>query len=92
MDGYDFPPLPSDSVLLPDKAVHAMYQHISSEQDKVTLIATGSLTNVALLLTVYPEVRANLSQIVLMGGCLGIGNTGPGALCAVALFCRVSFD
>jgi non-specific riboncleoside hydrolase len=55
-----------------------MYDVISQHADgEVILVATGSLTNVALLLIVFPEVKAKLSQIVLMGGAMGIGNTGP---------------
>jgi inosine-uridine nucleoside N-ribohydrolase len=51
---------------------------ISQQGDgEVVLVATGSLTNVALLLMVFPEVKAKLAQIVLMGGAMGIGNTGP---------------
>lgn len=55
-----------------------MYDVISQHGDgEVVLVATGSLTNVALLLMVFPEVKAKLAQIVLMGGAMGIGNTGP---------------
>ncbi|PRW32902.1 N-D-ribosylpurine ribohydrolase [Chlorella sorokiniana] len=45
------------------------------EQPRVALIATAALTNVALLLALYPEV-ADMVEIVIMGGCLGVGNTG----------------
>lgn len=38
-------------------------------------MATAALTNVALLLVLYPEVLPMI-EIVLMGGCLGVGNTG----------------
>ena len=41
------------------------------------MIATGALTNVALLLSVYPEIAEDLREIVIMGGALGRGNTGP---------------
>ena len=40
------------------------------------LVATGALTNVALLFSVYPEL-AGAVEVVLMGGALGKGNTGP---------------
>ena len=43
----------------------------------VHLVCTGALTNAALLLMLYPEVGACLKEIVVMGGCLGIGNTHP---------------
>lgn len=39
------------------------------------LICTGSLTNAAVLLILYPEVLPMI-DIVLMGGCMGVGNTG----------------
>ncbi|CAF5015739.1 unnamed protein product, partial [Rotaria magnacalcarata] len=45
----------------------------------VTLIATGQLTNVALLLKVFPQITKSLLEIVLMGGCIGIGNITPGS-------------
>ena len=40
------------------------------------MICTGALTNVALLVSLYPEVIPRL-EVVLMGGAMGIGNTGP---------------
>ncbi|GFR41739.1 hypothetical protein Agub_g2492 [Astrephomene gubernaculifera] len=43
---------------------------------KVKLVCTGALTNAALLLTLYPEVAEQV-EVVLMGGCMGVGNTGP---------------
>jgi inosine-uridine nucleoside N-ribohydrolase len=41
----------------------------------VRLVCTGALTNAAVLLTVYPEVAA-MVEVVLMGGAMGLGNTG----------------
>ena len=38
------------------------------------LICTGSLTNAALLLILFPEVKAALAGITIMGGCTGTGN------------------
>ncbi|KAG1670981.1 hypothetical protein FOA52_014370 [Chlamydomonas sp. UWO 241] len=43
---------------------------------RVALVAIGALSNVALLLMLYPEV-VPMIDIVIMGGCLGLGNTGP---------------
>ncbi|EFJ39878.1 hypothetical protein VOLCADRAFT_100438, partial [Volvox carteri f. nagariensis] len=48
----------------------------ASDVIKVRLICTGALTNAALLLTVYPEV-VDWLEVALMGGCMGVGNTGP---------------
>lgn len=60
------------------KAVNAMYTAIAEHTGRriVTLICTGALTNAALLLSVYPELVPHI-RIVLMGGAMGIGNTGP---------------
>jgi len=45
----------------------------------VTLVATGPLTNVALVLVRYPAVQVKLERIVLMGGAIGLGNVTPAA-------------
>ena len=44
---------------------------------KVHIMCTGALTNVAVLLILFPEVLACIEQIVLMGGAIGSGNTNP---------------
>ena len=41
----------------------------------VALVCTGALTNAALLVSLFPEILPQI-EIVLMGGCLGTGNTG----------------
>jgi len=64
------------------KAVNYMFEVIDNETkygDKVTLVATGCLTNVALLLTIYPEVKQKLDKIVILGGAIGFGNITPAA-------------
>ena len=45
----------------------------------VTIVATGPLTNVALLLHVAPGLREKIGEISLMGGSLGEGNTTASA-------------
>jgi inosine-uridine nucleoside N-ribohydrolase len=44
--------------------------------EQIELVAIGSLTNVALLLMLFPEVKSRI-RITIMGGAMGIGNTGP---------------
>ena len=61
------------------KAVNVTFESIVSHGEPVTIIATGALTNIALLLIVYPESRRFIKEIVLMGGAIGLGNTGPHA-------------
>ena len=45
----------------------------------VTIVATGPLTNVALLLRAEPALRDRIAEISLMGGSLGEGNTTAAA-------------
>lgn len=75
--------LPSGSKLAqPGKAVLHMYSYImeafrqGGRTQKVRVVCTGALTNVALLVSLYPEVLPRI-EIVLMGGAVGVGNTGP---------------
>lgn len=42
-------------------------------------IATGALSNLALLLTVYPDIKQYLEQISIMGGSSELGNMTPAA-------------
>ncbi|KIZ05560.1 purine nucleosidase [Monoraphidium neglectum] len=67
---------------LPGKAPVVMAERIGAflaenpRAAPVRLICTGALTNAALLLMLYPELHSSL-EIVIMGGALGVGNTGP---------------
>ena len=52
---------------------------LTSSDEQVTLVPTGPLTNVALLLAVHPELSPKIERIVLMGGAIGEGNVTPAA-------------
>jgi uridine nucleosidase len=41
---------------------------------KVTVVASGPLTNIALFVSVYPHLLDAVERIVFMGGGIGIGN------------------
>ncbi|WP_445149451.1 nucleoside hydrolase [Baekduia sp. Peel2402] len=76
MDGADLGE--PDVALDPRHAVDLMADVLRESPDAVTLIPTGPLTNVALLLTRYPElVRERVREIVLMGGAIATGNWRP---------------
>ena len=45
----------------------------------VTVVPTGPLTNIALLLRTYPEVAAGIREIVFMGGSVAQGNATASA-------------
>jgi pyrimidine-specific ribonucleoside hydrolase len=54
-------------------------QLVRSEDRPVTLVPTGALTNVALFLSAYPELKGKIERISLMGGGVGGGNWTPAA-------------
>lgn len=74
MEGYDF----EDPTVKPiaENAVNAMRRIIMESKEPITIVAIGPLTNVALLLKVYPEVKENIKEVVMMGGSLSRGNMG----------------
>lgn len=80
LGGPHFPKLDAPSHTLM-KAYEAMADAIVRSPVPLTIIATGPLTNVALLALTHPElmVPSKVKQIVLMGGAVGVGNTGPAA-------------
>lgn len=59
-----------------DNAVQFLQQVITKlpDSEKVTLVATGPLTNIALLLKTFPEVKEKIDVICLMGGSATGGN------------------
>ncbi|HEY2326187.1 MAG TPA: nucleoside hydrolase [Gaiellaceae bacterium] len=76
--GLDGPSLPQPSKQRGDQhAVDFLADQIRARDGKVTLIPTGPLTNVALLLALHPDARPE--RVVLMGGSIGEGNTTPAA-------------
>lgn len=75
MGGYEFEE-PTADLLLKENAVNAMYNTIMSSKEPITIVPIGPLTNIALLLKVYPEVKKNIAEIVLMGGSISRGNAG----------------
>lgn len=78
MDGHDFEE-PDDHLLEKEHAVNAMYKEIMHSKDKITLVPIGPLTNIALLIRLYPEVVNHIKEIVLMGGSATRGNASPAA-------------
>ncbi|WP_030438495.1 nucleoside hydrolase [Actinoplanes subtropicus] len=58
-------------------AAELMRRLIAGAGGPVTLIATGPLTNVALLLRAHPEVVPRVRRVVFMGGSTERGNTTP---------------
>ncbi|MEV7418032.1 nucleoside hydrolase [Streptomyces sp. NPDC089919] len=78
--GLDGPRFPEPTVpAAPEHAVELMHRILTEHPEPVTLVPTAPLTNIALLLTRYPEVAPRIREIVLMGGSTERGNTTPAA-------------
>jgi len=71
LDGPDLPPPQAEPS--PQHAVDFLAERIQG----TTLVATGPLTNVALLLARHPEAKPE--RLVLMGGAIAEGNVTPAA-------------
>jgi inosine-uridine nucleoside N-ribohydrolase len=77
LDGPDLPPPAGAPVAA--HAVDFLAERLRTAAAPVTLVPTGPLTNVALLLARHPDAAARLERIVLMGGAIGEGNVTPAA-------------
>ncbi len=77
LDGPDLPP-PSGAPV-GEHAVEFLAARLRESERPVTLIPTGPLTNVALLLATHPDAAERIERIVLMGGAIAEGNVTPAA-------------
>jgi inosine-uridine nucleoside N-ribohydrolase len=77
LDGPDLPP--ASTAPVDAHAVDFLAETLLAAPEPVTLIPTGPLTNVALLLARWPQAAARIERIVLMGGAIAEGNTTPAA-------------
>ncbi len=76
LDGADLPS--GDAVpLAAEHAVDLMARLIATHPEPVTLCPLGPVTNVALLLSLHPELVPRIREISLMGGTMGEGNRHP---------------
>lgn len=78
--GLDGPDLP-EATLSPSRrsAAEVIVDTVRRSPEKMTLIPTGPLTNIALALLVAPDIKANIERITLMGGAAYEGNWTPAA-------------
>jgi inosine-uridine nucleoside N-ribohydrolase len=77
LDGPDLPP--PQGAPVDGHAADFLAERIRSAGRPVTLVPTGPLTNVALLLALHPDVANAVERIVLMGGAIAEGNVTPAA-------------
>ncbi len=78
--GMDGPILP-DPVRQPEpgSAIQAIATILTNSTEKITLVPTGPLTNIAVFLLAYPHLKAKIERISLMGGGIFRGNMTPTA-------------
>ncbi len=74
LDGAELPP--PKKPIEKTHAVEFMAQMLE-KYDDITLVPTGPLTNIALLLIKYPHLAKRISRIILMGGGIAFGNITP---------------
>ncbi len=72
LDGFDFPEPTFETLKI--SAVEFMKEQIMQSKEPVTLVGMGPLTNLALLIKSYPEVKKRIEEIVFMGGAIQGGN------------------
>lgn len=78
--GLDGPALPPPGrEPLAQHAADFLALRLLDSPERVTLVPTGPLTNVALLLERHPDAAGRIERIVLMGGSIAEGNVTPAA-------------
>ncbi|XP_055533857.1 nucleoside hydrolase-like [Wyeomyia smithii] len=79
LDGFGdlgFDEKPDESLIQPEHAVNILFSRIDASPREISLIFVGPLTNLALCLKMYPEVRKKIRDLYIMGGNRhGVGNT-----------------
>ncbi|XWJ91626.1 ribonucleoside hydrolase RihC [Phytobacter ursingii] len=83
MEGYHFVEHQRQPLAKP--AFQAIRDVLMASPEPVTLVAIGPLTNIALLLSHYPECQFNIRRLVMMGGSAGRGNFTPNAEFNIAI-------
>ena len=76
LDGFDFPKY--DKPFDKRHGVQLIIDSVLNNED-VTIVATGPLTNVAMAIKLEPKLLNKVKEIVLMGGSVDNGNTSPAA-------------
>ena len=78
--GLDGPALPEPAFAVQEgSGVALMARILAGSCEKVTLVPTGALTDIAALFTLHPHLREKVERVVLMGGGILSGNWTPAA-------------
>ncbi len=78
--GMDGPILP-EPVITPESlsAIEAIANILTESSEKITIVPTGPLTNIATFLLAYPHLKPRIERISMMGGGAFRGNMTPTA-------------
>ena len=69
---------PSKSQPQPGHAAEYLVSRIMDEPGQLTLVAVGPLTNLALAVSLEPQIAQNVQEVIIMGGAAtGPGNASP---------------
>lgn len=77
LDGADLPEPTAPPAS--ERAVDFLRRTIRDHTGKVTLVPTGPMTNIALLLKSEPALASKVERIVFMGGAVALSNITPAA-------------
>ena len=78
--GMDGPILPEPELTYEaTPAVEAIAKILADSSEKITIVPTGPLTNIATFLLAYPHLKSKIDRISLMGGGAFRGNITPTA-------------
>ncbi len=77
LDGVNIP----NDIEMPklETSIDVMKNIIETSTEKITIIAIGPLTNIALFIINYPDLLNQIDEIIIMGGSSFIGNRTPSA-------------
>ncbi len=59
--------------------VNHIINTLHNSKEKMTIVGTGPLTNIAMAVKLYPEITKKIEKLVIMGGSIGRGNITPKA-------------
>ena len=77
LEGAELPE--PEGIVLDISARDLMVKILSESDEKIILVPTGPLTNIATLITSAPEILNKIERIVLIGGGIRDSNVTPGA-------------
>jgi inosine-uridine nucleoside N-ribohydrolase len=70
---------PATATSRPEGAVELIARFLRESSEPVTIAPIGPLTNIALLLRLYPDLAQRIAHLSIMGGSIGEGNTTASA-------------